>query len=246
LKLIVSWGRAALPVALPSVAAVLVADYVFGPVAGFFLGVFFIAAVIVPVWAISQVVVSADDARPLAPPSWPLWVVIALAMTCIALVHSAPWSEDWLLALALGFFGWAVAGTIWLVKLGVNVTSGAAETVRRDWPKWLLPLVVGVAGLVFAVSPAPFMVRFELSKPTLERAAAQVRSGAIQAGASVDLGLCDGWVGSYEGGYVSFGLGDGVGIAEFSAGATPIGDTHERWSHIDGDWWMWKLVDPSN
>ncbi len=240
--------RAAMPVAATSVAAVSTATLLFGSfLLGLFLGAIFAVVVIVPAWAASKLGLVTSSAGRVAPPGIPLLALILVSECLLAIASSAPWT--WFPAGLSALLLWSLAGTIWLVKLGLAALLDGAAVIRARWRRWLVPLLVGLLGFSLAVSSIPLHVRFALSRDAVDAAADQARDGTL-AGSDVRLGLYDGRLWSADGGTVSFYLGSGAGgaflgeeiwgIADLGQDADPAFDACTQWQHLDGPWWLWR------
>jgi hypothetical protein len=227
--------------AVAVLVAIVLADSVF---AGLMLGAVFTAVVVVPVYFAALLNISAITGRLLAPPGIPLTVLIAVSLGILAIALSAPW--DALLGLAVGFLLWALAGTIWLVKLGLVLVREGASSVRGRWRRWLFPFVLGVLGFALAVSGASFTLRFELSRPALDGAANQARAGDLSPSRQVQLGLFSGELETRDPGNVAFFVGlswtDAYYFVQLPDGTRPVSDEDSTWSHIGGHWWLNDVV----
>ncbi len=212
--------------------------------AGVLPGAIFSAFVGVPVYGLVDFMADRSPGGQGPPPGPVLVAFIAAAAAMLVLSASAPW--DGLLWFVFGFLLWATAGTVWLVRLGTSVVRGGPRSLRPHLLRWLVPPVIGIGGLVLAVSGAPFLIRFELSKPALDEAARQSVAGRLEPGAPVSLGLFQGMVEANTDGSVGFYLGstgnDAISLEQLADGARPANDEFTVWQHMDGRWWLLTVV----
>jgi hypothetical protein len=221
--------------------AVLMATLLFGSAfAGLIAGAIFTLVVAMPLYAVARLSVSSAPDRHVAPPGIPLTVLIVVSLGILAIALSAPW--DALEGFAVGFSLWALAGTIWLVKLGIAAVRDGVSSVRARWRRWLFPFVLGVFGFTLAVSGAPFMVRFELSRTALDDAASRARAGNLSPRSDAHLGLFSGHLSAIDPDGVSFYLGDTGSDAyyfvQLPEGTQPASTWRSTWTHLGGRWWL--------
>jgi hypothetical protein len=100
--------------------------------------------------------------------------------------------------------------------------------------------------LAISVSSLPFLVRFELSRPTLDDAARRVQAGQVEPNRSVSLGLFgERQPQTSEAGYLEFYLGesgllfgDDWYLVLIPEGTQPPEVACYDWQHVDGPWWL--------
>ncbi|MGW4411607.1 hypothetical protein ACWEJ6_46820 [Nonomuraea sp. NPDC004702] len=168
-------------------------------------------------------------------------VVVALATVWATSVPG--WDLMWLALIANV---WVFIGLIWLLTLGrMLFRRGPLARLRREWPVWSLPPLIGllVCGLLYV--GAPLEARFALSRPALDGRARAISHGAPLPADGEWIGLFP--VGRAEriSGGVRFAI-DGTGFFGATGFAwspeaePPEPDGEGLYEHWHGPWYLWS------
>lgn len=138
---------------------------------------------------------------------------------------------------------WAVLGLVWVVLALVTIArSGFLATATNRYLLAMALIAAGTAGAV--ASGAPFHVRLALSRPAMEALAVELLEPGV-------IGSADRWIGLFDaesitefaGGYrflvKGTGFLDPAGFAYSPNGEPPNLGGEDRYTHIEGPWWVW-------
>jgi hypothetical protein len=195
-------------------------------------------------------------ARPARPPVDPatvykpgIWfyLVSVLVVAAGLFAASLPGSSQgpgfvWLAGFLLAF--------VWFVAFIITANDTRLRIPGRSWARWAGIPALGVLFVAIVSTNIPVGVRFDLSRSSLDQAAASARAGDAPGAGWIGLIPVDG-VHAYRDGVVTVEVsgGNGCGYANFS-GTWP--NNFDQWSgvwtdegegypevHLSGDWWTW-------
>ena len=181
------------------------------------------------------------------PPGLPLIAFVLVALALLSVGALDRWGSSSTSLLLGGFLIWCVAGLLWIGKLLFACTTDGLAGVSARWRRWLLPPLVGVLGLAFAVS-VPFQIRVELSRPAMDDTARRIESRELRPGDTANLGLFGNRSAQIsDEGFVEFDFGESEDLVTKSwlslvwippGTADPVDGGCVYWTHFDGRWWM--------
>ncbi|MFB9206178.1 hypothetical protein ACFFV7_33640 [Nonomuraea spiralis] len=170
---------------------------------------------------------------------WATFAVL-LGLGTIYATSVPGWHFMWLMLVGVG---WLLFGVTWLIVLGVALVRRARlVALRRNWMFWAVPpLVVALVGSLVYVG-APFRMRFELSRSSLDHFAKTVSEGTPPGKRN--------WIGLYpveylEGSRRAFGfmIEDTGFFGSYGFAWSPNGepdiDAPGYYRHFDGQWYLW-------
>lgn len=180
----------------------------------------------------------------LRPPGWPLQSCLTLLALLALFSVSTP--GGYFLVDLLAYFGLAVLGFVWLMRLVLAIAAAVyyRHALARAWRWALVPVAIAVV-IVLVRARVPLRLRFELSHGALDRLAAGVVSGTVDPNDVVGH-----WVGTYPververlPGGMRFIVRDTgflyAGGFAYSPGQAPTVVGEDRYHHIAGPWYEW-------
>lgn len=167
---------------------------------------------------------------------------VALAIVAIPTWYALSVPGSYFLLLMLLFYGWLLVGGTWLVLAIAWIDKARRGALRSPW------LIGGVAMILASASALaldwPLHVRFQLSRPALDRITAEMAAEAPQMTERRTIGLFDAeWLEPFDGGYRFLvrdaGFLDPGGLAYSPNGEPPNIGGEDRYYPFSGPWWIW-------
>jgi hypothetical protein len=168
-------------------------------------------------------------------------VAVVALFTCFTI--SVPGS--YFFPLILAGYAWLGLGGVWAVRLLLALTVGRQHAARDDLHRWSTFPVAVLLMTLLSVSDAPMRVRFEVSRPALEAAAAEALEGRRPEYAEhvgwiglLPIQLLERVPGAVRFQVADAGFLDPAGFV-FSPGADPPVIGEDIYDHLTGPWWLW-------
>ncbi len=176
-------------------------------------------------------------------PVWSPRVLVSLLITVPPLLLTIEAASRYAyLAMALPFFICAAITVTWLGFFFGALWTNRGRMPRRDLARWLVIPAVLTLTVLAVGSDIPFQVRFALSRPELDRVAADVMAGGPTDQATIGLFPVE-FVERTPGGMELIiggsGFLGGFGLAFWPNG--PPAETEDAGVEpLGGGWWTWS------
>jgi hypothetical protein len=169
-----------------------------------------------------------------------------LLVTCVAAgIALEASSRDNVTGWMIAMFAWLGVFTAWLVRLLFLAAPQARMFPGRWRLRWALPMLILVGAGALMVLEVPLRLRFEASRPALDRLAAEVMAGSPTTPASAGLYDIESLTRMPDG--VRFLVEDSGFIDRFGFVYAADGDptdpyTEDIYRALGGGWFVWISV----
>jgi hypothetical protein len=194
----------------------------------------------------TQSMVVGNAAEHLGPPQacvpGPFFFMVTVGVLATGLYGTS--LPAWNVGLVLpAFLMSVVIGLIWMIFFTLAARETRLRMSRRTWARWLGIPDLGFSCLALMLTGLPLQVRFELSRPALEQAAARFASGQTVGPGWIGLIPIDS-VETMDGATLFVVPGTGGFLASPCGLAYAGGQRPDLGSRLYGEiadgWWVWR------